>query len=185
MNFEEVSYPGSDLVTSDVFHKQRSRQVPSNNSSREWRNKLNLEKNPLMDNRTVEITDVQLITDGYSTSTHNITPTRYLSSHKEYKIRSYLEGGNDEKEISRRYSDFEWLVSRLVSKYPGVIIPPLPEKNPLANINQENMSFLESRKRGLLFFLQKLLQHQDLRYAPDFETFLMANDIVRKSDNPP
>jgi len=107
-----------------------------------------------------------------------IPSNRYLSSHKEYKIKSFLPNRSDEKEISRRYSDFEWLVSQLLNKYPGCIIPPLPEKNPLTNINQENEVFLQNRKRGLLRFLEKMIQHPDLRYAPDFISFLLSNDIV-------
>ena len=60
-NFEEVSDNDFQGVSSDVFYKKRSKQA----SSSEWRNKLGLDRNPLMDGRHVEITDIQLVTDGY------------------------------------------------------------------------------------------------------------------------
>jgi len=175
-DFEEVKSPVAELNSSEIFFKQK-RKPSSDKNSREWKNKLNLKRDVSMDNRKVEITGFQLIKDGY------------LSSHKEYKIKSSLPNENDEKEISRRYSDFEWLVSQLLNKYPGCIIPPLPEKNPLTNINQENEVFLQNRKRGLLRFLEKMIQHPDLRYAPDFISFLLSNDIefntlVEKSKKP-
>lgn len=39
--------------------------------------------------------------------------------------------------VSRRFSDFEWLFSKLTSeeRYKGLIIPPLPEKKYLGNLD--------------------------------------------------
>jgi len=101
-----------------------------------------------------------------------------LSSHKEFLIRSWIEGNHNYTEISRRYSDFEWLVGQLINRYPGCIIPPLPEKNPLTKIDKEDPLFLETRKRGLLRFLEMMLQHQDLKNTPEFANFLLKSDSV-------
>jgi hypothetical protein len=165
-DFEEV---GAELTSSEIFYKQKPQGYnPSNNQ--EWQNKLQLDKNEDMVNRKVEIYNTRLVTDGY------------VSSHKEFQIRSYIEGTHNYTEISRRYSDFEWLISQLISKYPGCIIPPLPEKNPLANINKEDPLFLETRKRGLLRFLEMMLQHEDLKNTPDFANFLLKSDSDFISD---
>ena len=40
----------------------------------------------------------------------------------------------------RRYSDFEWLYVKLL-EYKGLLIPFLPDKNVLANINLEEEKF--------------------------------------------
>ena len=101
-----------------------------------------------------------------------------MSSHKEFLIRSWIEGNHNYTEISRRYSDFEWLVGQLINRYPGCIIPPLPEKNPLTKIDKEDPLFLETRKRGLLRFLEMMLQHQDLKNTPEFANFLLKSDSV-------
>lgn len=31
--------------------------------------------------------------------------------------------------VERRYNDFVWLYNRLVATNPGIIVPPIPEKN--------------------------------------------------------
>jgi PX domain len=70
------------------------------------------------------------------------------------------------------------LVAQLIDRYPGLIIPPLPEKNPLAKINKEDSEFQEGRKRGLLYFIEKTLKHPDIRFTQEFISFLKYNDIV-------
>lgn len=79
-----------------------------------------------------------------------------------------------------RFSDFEWLTLELKLKYPGIIIPPLPDKNPLAkiNLNETNNEFLEMRKRCLVLFLQKILKHSELKYAPELRKFIEETSHV-------
>ena len=106
----------------------------------------------------------------------------FFQSHKEYTIVSYILDKDDNKidriEIRRRYSDFEWLVNQLTTKYPAFIIPPLPEKNPLGKIYNEDAEFIENRQKGLLYFLNKMLEHPALRNTNDFVQFLTAYDTV-------
>lgn len=77
-----------------------------------------------------------------------------------------------------RFNDFEWLYAQLVEKYPCCVIPPLPEKNMLANFNQENSDFIEDRRIRLTSFLNKILKHRYLRYTPEVMNFLLKNDTV-------
>jgi len=42
----------------------------------------------------------------------------------------------------RRYSDFEWLFAELVTRYPGVIVPALPEKKAVGRFEPD---FVEAR----------------------------------------
>lgn len=83
----------------------------------------------------------------------------------------------------KRFSDFEWLYLELKLKYPGFIVPPLPDKNALSkiNINETNNEFLESRKRALVLFIQKLLKHNELRYSPELRKFLEETSHVNHS----
>ncbi len=48
--------------------------------------------------------------------------------------------------VDRRYSDFVWLRGELGNTYPAIIIPSLPEKQVIGNMEQ---SFVEARKRGM------------------------------------
>ena len=79
-----------------------------------------------------------------------------------------------------RFSDFEWLSLELRLKYPGIIIPPLPDKNALAkiNLNETNNEFLETRKRSLVLFLQKTFKHSELKYAPELRKFIEETSHV-------
>ena len=58
-------------------------------------------------------------------------------------------------------------------RYPGVIIPSLPEKQIMGNFEQ---SFIESRKRGLQKFLNRVAMHPLLIEARQFVKFLTANE---------
>jgi len=86
------------------------------------------------------------------------------------------------KNVICRFSDFEWLSLELKLKYPGVIMPPLPDKNPLAkiNLNETNNEFLELRKRSLVLFLQKILKHPELKHSPELRKFIEETSHVHK-----
>jgi len=38
---------------------------------------------------------------------------------------------NPSMSVSRRFTNFVWLYTQLTSKYPGIIVPPIPEKQAL------------------------------------------------------
>eukprot|EP00467_Chlorarachnion_reptans_P009132 CAMPEP_0114496932 /NCGR_PEP_ID=MMETSP0109-20121206/6038_1 /TAXON_ID=29199 /ORGANISM="Chlorarachnion reptans, Strain CCCM449" /LENGTH=472 /DNA_ID=CAMNT_0001674247 /DNA_START=214 /DNA_END=1632 /DNA_ORIENTATION=- len=93
------------------------------------------------------------------------------SSYMVYKVVSSGKGADKGKEIRmfRRYSDFLWLRERLEEKYPGYLIPPIPEKAVVGNYQQE---FINSRMRGLEKFLQRLVGHSTLGSDPLLDMFL-------------
>lgn len=64
------------------------------------------------------------------------------------------------------------LSDKLVELYPGVIIPPLPEKQVIGRFDDD---FIEYRKRALEKFLNRVSKHEKLSVSPFFETFLMAS----------
>lgn len=41
---------------------------------------------------------------------------------------------NTEWSVERRYSDFEWLRTKLCSAFRGTIVPPMPEKSTLSTL---------------------------------------------------
>jgi len=80
--------------------------------------------------------------------------------------------------VNRRFSDFEWLSQTLINKYPGYIIPELPEKNFLASMNFEKSEFIDARRKDLECFLTKLLEHKYLRNAEEVRAFLADDEKV-------
>ena len=58
--------------------------------------------------------------------------------------------------VTRRFRDFDWLHAQLSHKYPGVIVPPLPEKQVT---NRFSVDFVEKRREQLEAFLQVIVDH--------------------------
>lgn len=91
-----------------------------------------------------------------------------------YKIVTKLNDDEDNTEfvVYRRYSDFDWLFENLASKYDGYIIPVPPPKNILTAFSKEGVEFAETRKKELVVFLRKCMQHPFLRNTPEINIFL-------------
>ena len=73
----------------------------------------------------------------------------------------------------RRYSDFVWLHQQLARNFAGVVIPPLPEKLIVGRFSPE---FVESRRRALEKFLNRVACHGDLRASAHFKAFLESSE---------
>lgn len=104
--------------------------------------------NEFMQDRIVDIRDGEVVKEGY------------ITKYKLYVVRTRSRNNPEwETEVSRRFSDFEWLYSELVNKYGGYIIPSLPEKHLLTKVNLEsyevNLKFIivlrKAQKRTLKF----------------------------------
>ena len=84
--------------------------------------------------------------------------------------------------VSRRFRDFDWLHTQLVNKYPGAIVPALPEKQDLKNASLKytgvgmSAELLEQRRAQLQRFMQRIAAHPQLHAAQDLQTFLEASD---------
>ena len=55
--------------------------------------------------------------------------------------------------VRRRFSDFQWLHSRLRTEFPGAIVPFLPQSRALKASTKFSAEFLEHRRRDLQTFL--------------------------------
>lgn len=80
--------------------------------------------------------------------------------------------------VVRRFKDFEWLDEELVRAYPGCIIPPLPQKQTLGRFSAE---FVDTRKRALEKYLQRIAAHDILSQDRNFVTFLQGEESDLRS----
>jgi hypothetical protein len=96
----------------------------------------------------------------------------FLHSYKVHSISARPGFGAGGHSI-RRYSDFTWLSEQLARDFPGVIVPPLPEKLAVGRFGEE---FVESRRRALEKFLHRVAAHGELSTSPHFITFLQADE---------
>jgi sorting nexin-1/2 len=75
--------------------------------------------------------------------------------------------------VTRRFRDFAWLSQELSRTFPGIIVPPLPEKQTVGRFSSD---FVESRQRGLERFLARVAANAEMGNSRVFVTFLEADD---------
>lgn len=89
------------------------------------------------------------------------------------------EFDSSEYEVRRRYQDFLWLRSRLEENHPTLIVHPLPEKFVMKGmVERFNEDFIETRRKALHRFLNKISEHPILSYSQHFKVFLTAQDLA-------
>lgn len=92
------------------------------------------------------------------------------------------EFDSSEFEVRRRYQDFLWLKGRLEEAHPTLIIPPLPEKFIVKGmVERFNDDFIETRRKALHKFLNRIADHPTLTFNEDFKVFLTAQAGVNGS----
>lgn len=70
--------------------------------------------------------------------------------------------------VTRRYSDFESLRSRLASKFRGIIVPPVPEKSAVGRFEKE---FVTYRRKELERFLKRVVSNKAFFEAEELKSF--------------
>ncbi|PPR08142.1 hypothetical protein CVT24_012356 [Panaeolus cyanescens] len=74
--------------------------------------------------------------------------------------------------VLRRYSDFLWLYETLSNNNPGVVVPPVPEKNTFGRFDDQ---FVKQRRLALEKCIQKIANHPVLSKDPDLKLFLESD----------
>lgn len=117
--------------------------------------------------------------EGQGISSHFTYEVTTKTSLPQYKFGQFS--------VTRRFRDFDWLHTQLCSKFPGVIVPPLPEKQS-ATVQTMRVSgvgfsaeWLEERRSQLQRFMQRVVCHPSLHAAPDLQTFLEASEETLES----
>lgn len=107
----------------------------------------------------------------------------YVSDPKEEKdsfgkFISYLLKGNKIPEaLPRRYREFDLLRTKLVEKFPGIWIPPLPRKKLVGNKSKDTVDL---RIEQINRFCRLIGQNQILYEAQETGSFLTNVSSVEK-----
>ncbi|XP_075792710.1 sorting nexin-7 isoform X3 [Pelodiscus sinensis] len=105
----------------------------------------------------------------------HITAIETFITYRVVTKTSRGEFDSSEYEVRRRYQDFLWLKSRLEESHPTLIIPPLPEKFIMKGmVERFNDEFIETRRKALHKFLNRIAEHPTLTFNEDFKIFLTA-----------
>ena len=91
-----------------------------------------------------------------------------IDPHVRYKVRMSEHPGIV---VERRYNDFLWLADVLKAENEDCLIPELPKKKAAGRFSDV---FIESRRKALEEFLNKIADHLVLSQSSHFETFLVA-----------
>lgn len=94
-------------------------------------------------------------------------------SYISYRIVSILEG--DQFNVSRRYSDFCELRQILANNLPSIILPPLPEKQSLAQLignDRFNPEMIKRRQIGLTRWLKRINCHTRVSRCGAYREFM-------------
>eukprot|EP01063_Lacrimia_lanifica_P000216 TRINITY_DN100_c0_g3_i1.p2 TRINITY_DN100_c0_g3~~TRINITY_DN100_c0_g3_i1.p2 ORF type:complete len:402 (+),score=180.26 TRINITY_DN100_c0_g3_i1:129-1208(+) len=88
---------------------------------------------------------------------------------------------NKKMVTQKRYNNFLWLRNQLVSEYPGVIVPPIPEKDiggTLEKVTGGNdpSNLVAYRSRALRKFLVRVGAHPTLQSSEFLADFLQMSD---------
>ncbi|GHJ83709.1 hypothetical protein NliqN6_0111 [Naganishia liquefaciens] len=79
-----------------------------------------------------------------------------------------------ESSVLRRFSQFLWLAERVGANNPGVIIPPVPDKQLSGRFEDQ---FVETRRAALEKCLNKMANHPVLSLDPDLRLFLESESF--------
>lgn len=120
-----------------------------------------IEKSPLTNitNLEFEVTEPKLVKTGLFSSNYIL-----------YKVKT----PSLNLEVSRRYSDFQWLYDELKLKFSYIFIPPIPPKVLIDN-NNENLS--SKRMKMFTLFLNHLATIQSLKSSMILYDFISIEDI--------
>ncbi|THH16957.1 hypothetical protein EW146_g3758 [Bondarzewia mesenterica] len=77
--------------------------------------------------------------------------------------------------VLRRYSDFLWLYETLSLNNPGVVVPPVPEKNPFGRFAGQ---FVAQRRLALQNCIMKTANHPVLGKDADLRLFLESDSFA-------
>lgn len=79
--------------------------------------------------------------------------------------------------VQRRFRDFLWLHERLLESYPGVLVPPVPEKSLVGKFAAQDSAFVERRRAALEHFVCRVARHPLLRTTVELRYFLEYDEI--------
>jgi sorting nexin-1/2 len=125
----------------------------------------------------------------------NVTDPQAENEGRRDQFTTYLVS-TEKTAVRRRYSDFQWLYGRLQTELPGAIVPIIPHEMAIVMFSKGskkfNPHFLEKRRRQLQYFMNLIVNHEELQRAPSMTPFMVDKlgkefDTGRKkveTDNP-
>ena len=107
--------------------------------------------------------------------THTVSKVSAFVDFKVHTSTDFERFASRDFFVRRRYRDFVWLRTQLMSSFPGAIVPPLPPADkPYKGDDRFSAQFVQRRQAGLELFLRRVAMHPALAKSDDLLTFLEA-----------
>jgi sorting nexin-1/2 len=107
-----------------------------------------------------------------------------MSAYVSYRVETKTnlpQYQQQENEVIRRFRDFAWLKSKLAEKNPGIIIPPVPEKDVVQKYSMA-ADFISRRCHALNVFVNRLCKHPVLKFSSELQFFLEAQESAWQAE---
>jgi hypothetical protein len=102
--------------------------------------------------------------------------SKKVGKHVQYDISGNDKNGNFS--CQRRYNAFHELRVKLCDNWPGIFVPPLPEKKKIGNFDA---AFLADRTYWLNSFMQRCAKLPHIFYSEEMQLFIRSsNESVTK-----
>lgn len=101
-------------------------------------------------------------------------PTK-VSGHIKYNVTGVDSDGPFEDQ--RRYKEFNALRIVLAQRWPGIYIPPIPEKKLVGNNDEE---FVEERRSLLERFMKECGKYEYVTHSKEFKLFAREKGDIEK-----
>ncbi|KAI9261894.1 hypothetical protein EDC94DRAFT_659628 [Helicostylum pulchrum] len=107
------------------------------------------------------------------------SPDRSFITYRVFTMTNLQVYSQDKRPVRRRFRDFLWLHNALTIEYPACIIPPLPEKHRMKYVKGDrfNPMFIEQRRLGLQWFMDRIARHPLLQASSYTRIFLESTDF--------
>ncbi|XP_068160571.1 sorting nexin-7 [Antennarius striatus] len=158
----------------EVFTQNKPQAEESPNSPTSMNNQYRLSEED--EQQDVNIRDLFITVDHPESQ---VTAIETFIMYRVVTKTSRSDFNSSEFEVRRRYQDFLWLRSRLEEDHPTLIIHPLPEKFVMKGmVERFNNDFIDTRRKALHRFLNKISEHPVLSYSQHFKVFLTSQELL-------
>lgn len=171
----------NSYYTNDEFINREPSNTQYNNNTNKGKIIKDEKNDKIIEFEKINLVQLQKPLNARITEHSKVTEDNIWSN--KYYIYT-VECENYNSKVYRRYNDFLWLRETLLKYYPGILIPPIPSKDAMGDLFDDE--FFSKRKAQFNHFFKHLAQQKLLSSSliiKDFLTEREFNEFNRKKSN--
>ncbi|KAI8991722.1 hypothetical protein BDF20DRAFT_846048 [Mycotypha africana] len=166
-NYKYHDYDNSATIASAFATSETEQEEDGEEAQQQRITSLTKKKMPKAEPMTIRIDDPVKSSDG-----------SYII-YQVFTMTALEMYSTDKRPVRRRFRDFVWLHNALTNAFPACVIPPLPEKHRFKYMKGDRFDpgFIEQRRLGLQWFVDRIARHPLLQRAEYTRIFLESTDF--------